>query len=413
MKKMKKYFVLILTICFIITTVSAQRKDKRQSELITIPIVHPPSLGLKINKIAFGPSTGNCADQIIDAIKSDFVANNIEVVDRENLNTILSEHNFTFSGYIDQSSASTMGKILGPSALIFIKIQRCVNQVDHLVEKVARFRSDMTRYDVPKYITRTRSFLKGSIQAVDLTTGKIFTAKTFDYSPEKQNESLDGQPEAPAEFDIQEIAFKSVVSDIHKMFIAWTERAYFFYFDDKEYNLKAAYQALEGGNVDLAYDLSLKNLEACKNDPKAAPRIKAHAYYNLGISYVTRSEYDKALENFKECEKLNPGDVVTSAINSCNKAKNLTIEMQKVEEKASIDAQKSQNEASKAVQADQASILSNSDIITLSQKKLPNSLIIQKIKTSKCKFDTSTDALLVLTQAGVGEDVIMIMMDKK
>ena len=87
--------------------------------------------------------------------------------------------------------------------------------------------------------------------------------------------------------------------------------------------------------------------------------------------------------------------------------------MQKVEEKASIDAQKSQNEASKAVQADQASILSNSDIITLSQKKLPNSLIIQKIKTSKCKFDTSTDALLVLTQAGVGEDVIMIMMDKK
>ncbi|MGB4414677.1 MAG: hypothetical protein WBI53_07305, partial [Paludibacter sp.] len=59
------------------------------------------------------------------------------------------------------------------------------------------------------------------------------------------------------------------------------------------------------------------------------------------------------------------------------------------------------------------STLKNADIITLTQKKLPNSLIIQKIKTSNCKFDTSTDAMINLTTAGVSEDVIIEMMNKK
>jgi len=57
--------------------------------------------------------------------------------------------------------------------------------------------------------------------------------------------------------------------------------------------------------------------------------------------------------------------------------------------------------------------LRNADIITLTQKKLPNLLILQKIKTTNCKFDTSTDALVALTNAGVSEDVIVLMMEKK
>lgn len=410
---MKRTFMIFLAIWSAIITANAQRKDERKAEIIYIKIVHPPALGLKINKIAFGPVTGDCADEIIDAIKSDFVSNNIEVIDRENLKTILAEHNFTLSGNIDQTSAAAIGKILGPSALMFIKITRCVTQIDHLTDQVVRFKPDYTKYYIPKYITRTRTFLKGSIQAVDLTTGKIFTAKTFDYSPEKQNESLDGIPEAPSEFDIKDLALHNAVNYIHNLFLSWTERSPQYYFDDKDYNLKGAYTLMESGNLESAYQLSLKNLEDCKGDPKAKDKNKAHAYYNLGISYVTRSEYDKALECFREVEKLNPGDIVTIAINMCNKAKSLMTEMQQVEEKASLDVQKSQAETNKAIQADQAATLSNSDIIDLTQKKLPSSLIIQKIKTSKCKFDTSTNALLALTKAGVAEDIIMLMMEKK
>ena len=47
------------------------------------------------------------------------------------------------------------------------------------------------------------------------------------------------------------------------------------------------------------------------------------------------------------------------------------------------------------------------------QKKIPKMIIMQKIRTSLCKFDISTDAIVALTNAGVSEDVILIMMDKK
>jgi hypothetical protein len=128
---------------------------------------------------------------------------------------------------------------------------------------------------------------------------------------------------------------------------------------------------------------------------------------------MLRNEHDKALECFSESARLRPGDIVTSAINDCQKAKRLMVAMQQVEEKASFDAEQKMAAETKAIQTEQTNTLTNADIIALTQKKLPNSLIIQKIKTTNCKFDTSPDALSTLLNAGVSEDVISLMMEKK
>lgn len=411
---LKKIQITLLTLAFLLFVLSAQAQflDRLSNPQVTINLAHPPGLGLKVTKIAFGPASGNCSDQIIDAIKSDFVNNNIEVIDRENLTSILAEHEFTFSGYVNQASAAAIGKILGPSALVFVKVQRCATQVDKLIGKKTVMYKDYTTGTIPLYITRTRAFLKGSIQTVDLATGRIFSAQSFDYSPDRQNESTDGYPEAPAEFDVQDIAFRMMVNEVHRMFIPWTEATTLYYYDDKDFDLKLAYQALSIGNLDLAYDLSKKNLEACKNTSGVKDKILAHAYYNMGMSYMLRNEHDKALECFSEAAKLRPGDIVTSAIYDCKKAKKLMIAMQQVEEKASFDAEQKIAAETKAVQTDQANTLTNKDIIQLTQMKLSNSIIIQKIKNSKCIFDTSAEALVTLTNSGVNEEVIMVMMSK-
>ena len=128
---------------------------------------------------------------------------------------------------------------------------------------------------------------------------------------------------------------------------------------------------------------------------------------------MIRSDYDKALENFREANKLRPGYIVTDAITSCQKAKALALAMQQVLKKAEIEASQQQAESKKAEKTQMRNTLTNEDIIVLTQKKLPNALIIQKIKTSNCKFDTSTDSLLKLSEAHVGNDVIIEMMKKK
>lgn len=393
---------------------TAQFFDRLSNPQVTVSLTHPPGFGIKVNKIAFGPSSGTCSDQIVDALISDFVSNNIEVVDRTNLNAILSEHSFTLSGSVDKTSAVTLGKILGPSILIFINVQRCATQQDKLYDKETKYDAQSkTNYQVYAYFSRTRAFLKFSIRTVDLATGRIFTAQTLEYSPEKSNKSYQGYPEFPAEFDVQDIAFKYAVRDIHRLYLPWNENRSLYFFDDKDFNLKDAYKALKDGNINHAFELSQQNLDACKKDDKVKDKILAHANYNLGMCHMIRSEYDLALKYFNEANKLRSGNIITESIADCQNAKLLSESLQKVEEKASYEAMKSQAAEQKNVQVEVANTLTNKSITDMVKLKLPASIVIQKIKSSKCKFDTTPDALAILTQAGVSEQVIMAMIEKQ
>jgi len=276
---------LVLLVLATAPAVQGQLWDRLSNPTITVRLNHPPSLGLQVSKIAFGPASGDCADQIVEALISDFVSNQIEVVDRQNLTEILAEQDLTLSGYVDQTSAAEIGRILGPSALIFVKAQRCATQQDQLYEKETRYNSKTKRnYTVIGYYSRTRAFLKASIQTVDLATGRVFAARALDFSPEQRNKSYDGYPEAPAEFDVLDGAIQAAVTEIHRMFLPWSEPTELVYYNDDKCGLKGAFQLLKAGDIEGAFRGSHENLEACKNDPKAKAKVLGHAYYNLGIA---------------------------------------------------------------------------------------------------------------------------------
>lgn len=57
--------------------------------------------------------------------------------------------------------------------------------------------------------------------------------------------------------------------------------------------------------------------------------------------------------------------------------------------------------------------LTNRDIVKLVQAKLPEDIIIAKIKQSKTNFDTSVDGLVALRTAGVSDRLMAFMMDPK
>ena len=53
--------------------------------------------------------------------------------------------------------------------------------------------------------------------------------------------------------------------------------------------------------------------------------------------------------------------------------------------------------------------LSNADILTMVRAKLPSTLIVEKINTSNCNFDTFPSVLAELKHKGVGDEVLMAM----
>src|SRR6266436_3377756 len=55
--------------------------------------------------------------------------------------------------------------------------------------------------------------------------------------------------------------------------------------------------------------------------------------------------------------------------------------------------------------------LTNEDIIKLVQAKLPDSIVIAKIKSSSCNFDTTADGLIKLKQAGISDSVVQAMVE--
>jgi hypothetical protein len=61
----------------------------------------------------------------------------------------------------------------------------------------------------------------------------------------------------------------------------------------------------------------------------------------------------------------------------------------------------------------QDEILTNDQIISLSKAGLSNSVIIDKIRTSKTNFDVTTDGLIRLKQAGIHDDVVSAMFAAK
>lgn len=54
-------------------------------------------------------------------------------------------------------------------------------------------------------------------------------------------------------------------------------------------------------------------------------------------------------------------------------------------------------------------ILTNEDIVKLTEAGLADSVIVAKIKGSVCKFDISTDALVALKREGVSDAVIQVV----
>jgi hypothetical protein len=69
--------------------------------------------------------------------------------------------------------------------------------------------------------------------------------------------------------------------------------------------------------------------------------------------------------------------------------------------------------ASKNRQQDsQSPVLTNADVLNLAKAGLGDAVIIDKIRASNCRFDTSADALVTLKSDGVSSAVLAAMIEK-
>ena len=415
MRKLLGRRVIVLAI-FCVQTAHAQFWERLGNPTITVPVEHPPSLNLQVDRIVFGPATGQCSEEIVHALVTDFVSHGLDVIDRENLRTILAEYDFSLSGHVDEATALEMGRMLGPSAMVVVSVQRCAAETKFSKEEVKRTvtNKDGTEEEVWETVYRlaAQGFLKLSVRTVDLTTGRIFAARDLAYSsPQRTFTSRAGYPDEPSTLDLLDSAMFTAVREVRRMFLPWTEEIGVIFYDDKKCGLRNAYLALRAGDLDRAYELSEANLATCRQTPRVKDKLLARAHYNVGILRVLRGEYDAGLEFLLAAAELRPGGaIINEAIASARKAKELAEAMQVLEQQVAVDlAHRDAVEEQRREKA-QAQTLRNGDVIEMARQGIPKSVILTKIHTSEHDFDTSIAGIVALVNAGVDEEVVNAMM---
>jgi len=360
---------LLLALMIISPVAHAQLWDMLTNPQIRTVIGHPPGLGMQVNKIAFGPATGQGSDEFVDALTEEFVRANVEVIERQRLQALLKEHDFSFSGYVDRQSASEIGKIVGPAVMIFVNMQRRATEQKQLYNDW----KDSKDYVHRTWISRTQAFIRGSVRSVDLATGRVFAATVLEAKPVFENK-VDGRccAEYPSEFDALDAGTRQVIGQAVRLFLPWNETVELYYFD---------------------------------------PKVLAHANHNVGMGYFSLGNTDKAMEYLQEAQRIKPGQIYVDAITQCQKADAYSHDMQRIEERMVMDAASVDQKNAAATKAKNIETLTNADILSLAKAKLPGTVIVAKIRSSPCRFDLSANALIQLKQGGVPDDVIVAMME--
>ena len=280
---------------------------------IDVTIEHPPTLPLKITTVAIGEPQGRCADSLSTRIEEAFVTGGVAVIDRRHLREVLSEHKLQVSGMVDERTAARIGQLLGAQALLFLQVQECAGSRERRESHTDK-KTNATTYE---YITTGR--VAGSVRVIDLTTGRVLAAPRFE-----ENAAASSPQNFIADDVVIAEAEKLSATKLTQMMMPWKETKSMAFFNDSACNLKTANRLLGAKDFDGALAQSQQNLETCQTSG-AKPAILARAYYNLGVMQLLKSDYDGALQNLMEADRISSARVFLDAIADCRRAKELSV----------------------------------------------------------------------------------------
>lgn len=314
----------------------AQLWDKLTNPRVRVTLTHPPGSSVKVQKIALAlQKPSDCGDILLDMLAIDLSNGGMEVVERQRLEAILHEHELSLTKFADPQGKARMGKLLGPAAVLLVNVQRCQS------EPPKRFRTEQANILSGKHIRHTAQttfHLKGSTRIVDLTTGAIRVARPFDATVTQETFAIDECcPEPPSASDVEDAAMQKATLMIHRLFFPWTEERELVFFDDQPCKLNLAFRLLKAGDQQQALVQSLENVSACVAGPGIKPKVVWHAQYNVGMTSFLLGDYDKAIEYLQQASTSSGGDIVTETLAECRRAKQLAQEMDRVDERPSLD----------------------------------------------------------------------------
>ena len=311
-------------------------------------------------EIVIGPLTGECAAEFAALLSTDFIAHGLTV-----------------------ASGAPTGAIQ-----IAITVTRCE----------AHPREPMFGPGLPAiHISRTEGRFEASIRAVDLATGSDVGAGPVRGEAHKQNEALTGHPEYPSATEVRQMALVQALGDARRLYVPWTDRRQIVLMDNKECNLRQAYDFAKNGAFAELLRQSRESLDACRSNPKMA----GSAWYNLAVASMLAGKHDDALSAFGEAEKAHGPKAPPELIEICRNEKTVALT------RAPLPA-----EPPKVDPSQTGIILTNDLVLKMIEGNIEEAEIVKMIETQPCRFSVGIEDLEKLRRAGAGDPILGAMRKK-
>lgn len=259
---------------------------------VRVPVMKPAEINMApYNSVAIGGMTGNGDRQMTNSLEEALVnTQRFTVVDRQHMDKVLKELQLSSTDLADPNAASKLGKVVTAGALIFGDV------ADNYREQ-----RNEEHYKDDKKVMHTWHVLKGEVNVratfkiVDVSTGKLIIAKTYEEHREDTNRALDKGPDPIDRGSLERQARQAVIDRFMKAIVPHQE------YMQANFQKDGDIPALEGGigwaergdwkKAQDAFNTAAQDSE--KNVKLKANQI-AKCYWNLGLSYEYAGDYDKA-----------------------------------------------------------------------------------------------------------------------
>ncbi|MGZ6142470.1 MAG: CsgG/HfaB family protein [Myxococcales bacterium] len=259
---------------------------------VRVPVMKPAEINMApYSSVAIGGMTGNADRPMTDSLEEALVnTQRFTVVDRQHMAQIMRELQLSSTDLADPNAAAKLGKVVTAGALIFGDV------ADQFREQPSE-----QHYKDDKNVQHTWHVIKGEVNVratfkiVDVSTGRLIIAKTYEERREDTNRGLDKRPDPIDRQSLERQARQAVIDRFMKAIVPHQEFMYANFAKDGDI------PALEGGigwaergdwkKAQDAFNTAAQDSE--KNVKLKAAQI-ANCYWNLGLSYEYAGDYDKA-----------------------------------------------------------------------------------------------------------------------
>jgi len=289
-----------------------------------IPVLKPAEINLRgLDKIAVGNISGNIGPLVGDLLTSRlFESDKFTVVDRQNLDRIMSEHRLNLSGTVDPDTASEMGKLTGAACLITGN-----SQMNYEFKRwTGKAWKDKQGKWHRLYNVKGTANVKSTLKVIDLTTGQIMAVKSISKSDSASDWQDNQWPQNPDKDSLVSSAVDSMMDTFMKMIAPYTVYVQVTF---EKSDLPESEAGVTFAKQGLWKD-ALIQFKAAKDAVPSEPGL----WYNLGLAYEYNFKYRHAIEAFKEAIKIEPSKKYFTEISN---VKRLQAERKKLEQQGAIN----------------------------------------------------------------------------